>query len=83
MIVYALFVVSYMIVAEGTLSFLGLSVPAPDPSWGGMIAEGKEVLDQASHVSFIPAMALFLTVLSFNLIGDALRGVIDSKDGQL
>ena len=83
LIVYALFVVSYMIVAEGTLSFLGLSVPAPDPSWGGMIAEGKEVLDQASHVSFIPAMALFLTVLSFNLIGDALRGVIDSKDGQL
>ena len=57
LIVYALFVVSYMIVAEGTLSFLGLSVPAPDPSWGGMIAEGKEVLDQASHVSFIPAMA--------------------------
>jgi peptide/nickel transport system permease protein len=83
LIVYALFVVSYMIVAEGTLSFLGLSVPAPDPSWGGMIADGKEVLNEASHVSFIPAMIMFLTVLSFNLIGDALRGVIDSKDGQL
>ncbi len=83
LIIYALLVVSYMISAEGSLSFLGLSMPAPVPSWGGMIAEGKEVLDEAGHVSFIPALVMFLTVLSFNLIGDALRGIIDSKDGQL
>ncbi|WDP91188.1 MAG: ABC transporter permease [Desulfobacter sp.] len=81
--VYALFVASYMIVAEGTLSFLGLSVPAPVPSWGGMIAEGKEVLGNAGHISFFPAMAMFLTVLSLNLAGDALRGLFDSKGGQL
>ncbi|MDM8556324.1 ABC transporter permease [Desulfococcaceae bacterium HSG7] len=83
LIVYALLVVSYMIVAEGALSFLGLGVPAPTPSWGGMIAEGKEVLDEAPHVSLFPALVLFLTVLSFNLIGDSLKRVLDSKEGQL
>ena len=81
--VYALLVVSYMIVAEGALSFLGLSVPAPAPSWGGMIAEGKEVLDTHPHVSLLPALALMVTVLAFNLVGDALRGRIDAREGQL
>ncbi|MCP4686843.1 MAG: ABC transporter permease, partial [Desulfobacterales bacterium] len=70
MVVYALLLVSYMIVAEGTLSFLGLGPPAPTPSWGGMIAEGKEVLDETPHVSAFPALIMFLTVLSFNLVGD-------------
>jgi peptide/nickel transport system permease protein len=82
LVVYALLVVSYMIVAEGALSFLGLGVPPPTPSWGGMIAEGKEVLDTAPHVSLIPALAMFLTVLSFNIMGDCLRQVIDPKEGQ-
>ena len=83
LIVYALLVVSYMIVAEGALSFLGLGVPAPTPSWGGMIAEGKEVLGEAPHISLLPSLALFLTVLSFNIIGDSLKRVLDSKEGQL
>lgn len=81
--VYALLVVSYMIVAEGALSFLGLGVLPPTPSWGGMIAEGKEVIDEAPHISLIPALILFLTVLSFNIIGDSLKRVLDSKEGQL
>ncbi len=83
LIVYALLVVAYMIVAEGALSFLGLGVPAPVPSWGGMIAEGKEVLEEAPHISLLPALVLFLTVLSFNIIGDSLKRVLDSKEGQL
>ena len=55
MIVYALLVVAVLIVIEGTLSFLGLGVPSPTPSWGGMIAEGREVLDESPHVSMIPS----------------------------
>lgn len=81
--VYALIVVSYMIVAEGALSYLGLGVPSPVPSWGGMIAEGKEVLGEASHVSLIPALIMFITVLSFNLIGDSLRSALDARQGHL
>ncbi len=83
MMVYALMLVAYMIMAEGVLSFLGLGVPSPTPSWGGMIAEGKELLDEAPHVSLLPASVMFLTVLSFNLIGDSLRSLVDTKEGQL
>ena len=81
--VYALLVVSYVIVAEGTLSFLGLGVPPPTPSWGGMIAEGKEMLDEAPHICLLPAAILFLTVLAFNIIGDAFKRVLDSKESQV
>ncbi len=81
--VFALLVVAGMIVVEGAMSFLGLGVPPPTASWGGMIAEGKEVLDEAPHVSMIPAMMMFLTVLSFNLIGDHLREMKDAREGQL
>jgi len=72
--VYGLIVMALMIVVEGVLSFLGLSVPPPQPSWGGVIAEGREVLSEAPHVCLIPAAVLFLTVLSLNLLGDTLRG---------
>jgi peptide/nickel transport system permease protein len=81
--VYGLFVAAHMIVAEGALSFLGLGIPPPTPSWGGMIAEGKEVLEEAPHLSLMPAGAMFLTVLSLNLMGDILRRFLDSREGQL
>jgi peptide/nickel transport system permease protein len=79
LMIYGLFVSAYMIVAEGALSFIGLGIPAPTPSWGGMIAEGKEVLEEAPHVALFPAAAMFLTVLSFNLLGDSLRGRFDPR----
>ena len=70
-------------VAEGALSFLGLGVPAPIPSWGGMIAEGREVLAETPHVSMIPAAVMFMTIISFNLIGDRLRSLTENRASQL
>jgi ABC-type dipeptide/oligopeptide/nickel transport system permease subunit len=83
-IAYALVAVATAIVVEGGLSFLGLSVPSPQPSWGGSIAEGAESLSDAPHVSLIPALVMFLTVLSFNLVGDALRArIADVRESAL
>ncbi|MDM8537279.1 ABC transporter permease [Desulfobacterales bacterium HSG17] len=81
--VYGLLVVAFMIMAEGSLSFLGLGVPAPTPSWGRMIAEGRDVLDESPHVSMIPAAIMFLTVISFNLIGDSLRNIFERGKTQI
>jgi peptide/nickel transport system permease protein len=75
--------VAVTIVAEGALSFLGLGVPPPIPSWGSMIGEGRESLEVAPRLAFLPAIAMFLTVLSFNLIGDTLRTFTDPRQGAL
>ena len=61
------------ILAEGSLSFLGIGVPAPAPSWGGMLAEGRGYLGSAWWLSVLPGLTLSLTVLSSNLLGDWLR----------
>ena len=75
--------VAVIIVVEGALSFLGLGVPPPISSWGSMIGEGRESLDVAPRLAFIPAIAMFLTVLSFNLVGDTLRALTDPRQGAL
>jgi peptide/nickel transport system permease protein len=75
--------VAVIIVVEGALSFLGLGVPPPISSWGSMIGEGRESLDIAPRLAFIPAIAMFLTVLSFNLVGDTLRALTDPRQGAL
>jgi len=75
--------VAVTIVVEGALSFLGLGVPPPAPSWGIMIGEGRESLDVAPMLAFIPAIAMFLTVLAFNLVGDTLRALTDPRPGAL
>lgn len=69
------------IMAEAALSFLGLGVPPPAPSWGSMIADGRD-LDQLRHApwtSLFPGIAIGLAVLGFNLLGDALRDALDPK----
>jgi peptide/nickel transport system permease protein len=75
--------VAVTIVVEGALSFLGLGVPPPISSWGSMIGEGRESLEIAPRLAFIPAAAMFLTVLSFNLVGDTLRALTDPRQGAL
>ena len=80
---FFLLAVAVTIVVEGALSFLGLGVPPPAPSWGSMIGEGRESLEFAPWLAFIPAITLFLTVLAFNLVGDALRALTDPRQGAL
>lgn len=75
--------VAVTIVVEGSLSFLGLGVQPPTPSWGIMIGEGRESLDIAPWLAFLPAIAMFLTVLGFNLVGDTLRALTDPRPGAL
>ncbi|VIO79823.1 Glutathione transport system permease protein GsiD [Bradyrhizobium ivorense] len=83
LLAFFLLAVAVTIVVEGALSFLGLGVPPPISSWGSMIGEGRESLDVAPRLAFIPAIAMFLTVLSFNLIGDTARALTDPKQGAL
>jgi peptide/nickel transport system permease protein len=75
--------VAVTIVVEGALSFLGLGVPPPAPSWGSMIGEGRESLDIAPWLAFLPAGFMFATVLAFNIIGDTLRALTDPRPGAL
>jgi peptide/nickel transport system permease protein len=70
---YALISVGLIIVVEGSLSFLGLSVSAPTPSWGGLIAEGEPYLGQDPWLVVIPSIVMCLTVLALNLSGETLR----------
>lgn len=79
LITYVPTVISAMIIAEGSLSFLGLGIPSPTPSWGVMIADGKNVLRVSPSVVFVPAAFVFLTVLSFNLIGENVRARFDRR----
>jgi peptide/nickel transport system permease protein len=67
------------ILAEATMSFLGLGVPPPTASWGTMLNDGRAYLFDAPHLVIFPAMAVMLAVLSFNFIGDALRDFLDPR----
>jgi peptide/nickel transport system permease protein len=67
------------ILAESTLSFLGLGVLAPMPSWGAMLSDAKSHLFDAPHLVIFPALAVMVAVLAFNLLGDALRDWLDPR----
>jgi peptide/nickel transport system permease protein len=75
--------VGWVIVVEASLSFLGAGIPPPTPTWGSMIAEGRDYIATAWWVSFFPGLAILATVLSFNLFGDWLRDVLDPTMRQL
>lgn len=67
------------IVSEATLSFLGLGIQPPDPSWGGTLSVGLDFLRNAPHLSVYPGVAIMITVLGFNLLGDGISDVSDPK----
>ena len=67
------------ILTESSLSFLGLGVQPPDPSWGNMLLEGKEVLGIAWWLSVFPGLAILVTVLGYNLLGESLRDLLDPR----
>jgi peptide/nickel transport system permease protein len=79
LIVLATLQVGYVILLESALSFLGAGLPRAEPAWGVMVADGRELIVTAWWVSMFPGLAIMLTVLSLNLIGDWLRDHLDPK----
>ena len=69
-----------MILTEAAMSYLGLGIPTPNPSWGNMISDGREYIAKAPWVVIVPGIALMLTVLSVNFLGDGLNDVLNPKN---
>ena len=70
---------SWAVLTEGALSFLGLSAQPPAPSWGVMLSEGRQYLEFATHLAIFPGLAIMVAVLGFNLLGDGLRDALDPR----
>lgn len=79
LIVQLSFTFAYAVLAEAVLSFLGVGTPPPTPSWGNIIADGRSYIKQAPWITLVPGVAVTLTVLALNLLGDALRDVLDPR----
>ena len=79
LIVQCTFVIAYAIISEASLSFLGAGVDPETPTWGNMLRDGQRVLQSAWWLALFPGMALVLTVLTLNLLGDALRDALDPR----
>jgi ABC-type dipeptide/oligopeptide/nickel transport system permease subunit len=78
-IVISSFQLAELIIAESSLSFLGLGVQPPTPSWGAMLSQGREYLSSAWWLGVFPGLAIILTVLGINLFGDAVRDAMDPR----
>lgn len=76
-------IVAALIIAAASLSFLGLGVPPPAPTWGGMIADAQDVLQQHPQGVLIPSMVLFITVMAFNRLGEGARAATDTRESVL
>ncbi len=80
---YSLIIMAGLIVVEGSVAFLGLSVPPPTPTWGDMINKGRTNLDIAAHISLMPAIVMFVTVLALNFVGDKLQRHFEPREALL
>jgi peptide/nickel transport system permease protein len=81
---YGMVMISVLIVAEASLSFLGLGIKPPEPSWGNMISEGQgDTFGQDPHIVLVPGTVLFLTVFSLNLLGEKARKRFDPRQAKL
>ena len=80
---YILSFMAIVIMIEGSLAFLGVGIPPPQPTWGGMIAAGFTDINTDPHIAFLPALVLFLTVLSLNMIGDRLHSKFTTRGSAL
>ena len=67
------------ILTESSLSFLGIGVQPPTPSWGSILSEGKNYIEFAWWLSFFPGFAILITVLAYNLLGESLRDALDTR----
>ena len=79
LIVQVSLALSWAVLTEGALSFLGLSAQPPAPSWGVMLSEGRQYLEFATHLAVFPGLAIMVAVLGFNLLGDGLRDALDPQ----
>jgi peptide/nickel transport system permease protein len=80
LLIQATFGLAAAIVAEGSLSFLGLGVEPPTPSWGSMLNDGRQFLLVAPHLTTYPGLAIMVTVVALNLVGDALQDRLNARN---
>jgi peptide/nickel transport system permease protein len=78
-IIYASLNFAGAIISEATLSFLGLGIQPPTPSWGSMLSEAKNYLQTNAFMAVFPGLAILISCLGFNLLGDGLRDVLDPR----